>query len=43
MDSQETHDSESAMIHQITRINAVVVALLMTASAVNGIIFYAYL
>ena len=31
------------MIHQITRINAIVVALLMTASAVNGIIFYAYL
>ena len=31
------------MISQINRINAVVVALLMTASAVNGIIFYAYL
>jgi hypothetical protein len=43
MDSREVHDSENAMINQITRINAIVVALLMTASAVNGIIFYAYL
>jgi hypothetical protein len=31
------------MISHITRVNAVVVALLMTASAVNGVIFYAYL
>jgi hypothetical protein len=31
------------MITQAARMNAIVVALLMTASAVNGIIFYAYL
>jgi hypothetical protein len=32
-----------SMISQVTRINAVVVALLMTASAVNGVILYACL
>jgi hypothetical protein len=31
------------MMTQAARVNAIVVALLTTASAVNGIIFYAYL
>jgi hypothetical protein len=37
-------DSESrAMTMDAARVNAMLVALLMTASAVNGLIFYAYL
>jgi hypothetical protein len=28
---------------EATRVNAILVALLMAASAVNGVIFYAYL
>jgi hypothetical protein len=39
----EARFGKRAMITQAARMNAIVVALLMTASAVNGIIFYAYL
>jgi hypothetical protein len=43
MDSEGQDDSESQMMIEAARVHAMLVALLMAASAVNGIIFYVYL